>query len=60
MFLDECGHAMEPEAMCALAGIIENSGQVVLAGDPYQLGAVIRNAQCFSSGKHFRNNGLGM
>lgn len=58
VFLDECGHSMEPECIAALAGIIENDGQVVLAGDPHQLGPVIRNQQCFSSGKHFSNNGL--
>lgn len=58
VFLDECGHAMEPECIAALAGIIENDGQVVLAGDPYQLGPVIRNQQCFSSGKLFTSNGL--
>lgn len=58
VFLDECGHSMEPEAMVPLAGVLAKDGQVVLAGDPYQLGPVIRNTQCFSSEKLFTNNGL--
>ena len=47
MFIDEAGHAIEPEALIAIAGIIEchryNGAQVVLAGDPRQLGPVIRS-----------------
>nr|XP_053649516.1 putative helicase mov-10-B.1 isoform X2 [Cherax quadricarinatus] len=58
VFLDECGHAMEPEAMVPLAGVLSKDGQVVLAGDPFQLGPVIRNTQCFSCEKLFFNNGL--
>ncbi|KAG7167878.1 helicase mov-10-B.2-like [Homarus americanus] len=58
VFLDECGHAMEPEAMVPLAGMLAKDSQVVLAGDPYQLGPVIRNSQCYSSEKLFSNNGL--
>ncbi|XP_042873602.1 putative helicase mov-10-B.1 [Penaeus japonicus] len=59
VFLDECGHAMEPEAMSALAGIIEKDSQVVLTGDPHQLGPVIRNTQCFSGDESlFQKNGL--
>ena len=49
MFIDEAGHATEPEAVIALAGIIEpevntkNGSQVVLAGDPEQLGPILRS-----------------
>ncbi|KAK7067800.1 Helicase MOV-10, partial [Halocaridina rubra] len=57
VFLDECGHAMEPECLAAMAGIVEK-GQVVLAGDPYPLGPVIRNQRCFTTGKLFTKNGL--
>lgn len=61
VFLDECGHAMEPEAMSALAGIVEKDAQVVLTGDPHQLGPVIRNTQCFTGDDSlFHRNGLGM
>lgn len=61
VFLDECGHAMEPEAMSALAGIVEKEAQVVLTGDPHQLGPVIRNTQCFTGNENlFHKNGLGM
>ncbi|XP_037774050.1 putative helicase mov-10-B.1 [Penaeus monodon] len=59
VFLDECGHAMEPEAMSALAGIVEKEAQVVLTGDPHQLGPVIRNTQCFTGNENlFHKNGL--
>ena len=47
IFLDECGQAVEPEALIPLAGLIdpENKfgGQVVLAGDPKQLGPVLQS-----------------
>lgn len=59
IFLDECGHAMEPEALVPLAGIVAEDCQVVLTGDPHQLGPVIRNSQCYSSGTLFSDNGLG-
>lgn len=58
IFLDECGHSMEPEAMVPLSGLVSHETQVVLAGDPHQLGPVIRNPQCFSSHNLFSNNGL--
>jgi superfamily I DNA and/or RNA helicase len=46
IFIDECGQAMEPEALVPLAGILGTAmkyrpgGQVILAGDPLQLGPV--------------------
>lgn len=47
IFIDEAGHATEPEAVIPLAGLLnvnmKQGGQVVLAGDPEQLGPVIRN-----------------
>ncbi|KAG0709982.1 putative helicase mov-10-B.1 [Chionoecetes opilio] len=58
IFLDECGHSMEPEAMVPLASLVTKDTQVVLAGDPHQLGPVIRNPQCFSSHNLFQDNGL--
>ncbi|XP_059343906.1 helicase MOV-10 isoform X1 [Ammospiza nelsoni] len=49
VFIDECGHAVEPESVVAVAGLLapmdeENNpsgGQLVLAGDPKQLGPVL-------------------
>ncbi len=57
VFVDEAGHAMEPEALIALAGILESDvsaspdgGQVVLAGDPEQLGPVLRSPLAIQHG----------
>lgn len=49
IFIDEAGQAVEPEGVVPLAGIIDsdahvrNAGQVVLVGDPEQLGPVLRS-----------------
>ena len=49
VFIDEAGHAVEPEGVIAIAGILNSDinlihgGQVVLAGDPKQLGPVLRS-----------------
>ena len=47
VFIDEAGHAVEPEAIIALANLLDpnkaRGGQVVLAGDPKQLGPVLRS-----------------
>jgi len=43
VFIDESGQAQEPETVIALAGLISSNGQVVMAGDPKQLGPVIRS-----------------
>ncbi|XP_052781823.1 putative helicase MOV-10 [Mya arenaria] len=49
IFIDEAGHAPEPEAIIAVAGIMEvnpalrTGGQVVIAGDHKQLGPVLRS-----------------
>ncbi|XP_055994945.1 helicase MOV-10 isoform X2 [Sorex fumeus] len=49
IFIDEAGHSMEPECLVAIAGLLEvkelgdPGGQLVLAGDPRQLGPVLRS-----------------
>ncbi|EDS29302.1 potentail helicase MOV-10 [Culex quinquefasciatus] len=47
VFIDECGSASEPAALVALAGLVTTSkklcASVVLAGDPHQLGPVVRS-----------------
>ncbi|XP_069141749.1 putative helicase MOV-10 isoform X2 [Argopecten irradians] len=48
IFVDESGHAVEPECIIPLAGILTadpqlECGQVVLAGDPEQLGPILRS-----------------
>ncbi|XP_025018774.1 putative helicase MOV-10 isoform X1 [Python bivittatus] len=51
VFIDESGHAMEPESLIAVSGILAmmdpetnvSGGQLVLAGDPQQLGPILRS-----------------
>ncbi|XP_042348310.1 putative helicase mov-10-B.2 [Plectropomus leopardus] len=44
VFVDEAGHAVETECLVPLAGLLDaQSGQVVLAGDPKQLGPILRS-----------------
>merc|ERR1719186_713093 len=47
VFIDEAGQATEPEALIALAGILDKEALdktcLVLAGDPKQLGPVLRS-----------------
>ncbi|XP_045911976.1 putative helicase mov-10-B.2 isoform X1 [Micropterus dolomieu] len=44
VFVDEAGHAVETECLVPLAGLLQaESGQVVLAGDPKQLGPILRS-----------------
>uniref|UniRef100_A0A3B3ZWP1 RNA helicase n=1 Tax=Periophthalmus magnuspinnatus TaxID=409849 RepID=A0A3B3ZWP1_9GOBI len=44
VFVDESGHAVETECIVPLAGLLHpETGQVVLAGDPKQLGPIIRS-----------------
>lgn len=44
VFVDEAGHAVETECISPLAGLLRpGSGQVVLAGDPMQLGPILRS-----------------
>ncbi|XP_062514380.1 putative helicase MOV-10 [Corticium candelabrum] len=47
IFIDESGHAVEPECLVPVAGLLNTDnpkgGQLVLAGDPKQLGPVLRS-----------------
>ena len=43
IFVDEAGHATEPEVMIAIKTMADNDTNVVLAGDPKQLGPIIRS-----------------
>uniref|UniRef100_A0A667WP26 RNA helicase n=1 Tax=Myripristis murdjan TaxID=586833 RepID=A0A667WP26_9TELE len=43
VFLDEAGQATEPEALIPLSLVSERDGQIVLAGDPCQLGPVVKS-----------------
>ncbi|KAI4888968.1 hypothetical protein NFI96_014931, partial [Prochilodus magdalenae] len=44
IFVDEAGHAVESEAIIAIAGLLcAETGQLVLAGDPKQLGPILRS-----------------
>ncbi|XP_075052362.1 helicase MOV-10 [Mixophyes fleayi] len=54
VFIDESGHAVEPECVTAIAGILDgmnnNGGQLVLAGDPKQLGPILRSPFAIDNG----------
>ncbi|NXG84323.1 SDE3 helicase, partial [Stercorarius parasiticus] len=58
VFIDECGHAVEPESVVAIAGLLTamdqetnpNGGQLVLAGDPQQLGPILRSPLAIEHG----------
>ncbi|XP_041952751.1 putative helicase mov-10-B.1 isoform X1 [Alosa sapidissima] len=44
IFVDEAGHATEPDTIISVAGLLDpKSGQLVLAGDPKQLGPILRS-----------------
>ncbi len=43
VFIDECGHADEAEALIPLAGLITRDTCVILSGDPKQLGPQVRS-----------------
>lgn len=54
IFIDEAGHAVEPECIIPIADLLDpTTGQLVLAGDPKQLGPVLRShlAQKYGLGK---------
>ncbi|XP_053100870.1 helicase MOV-10 isoform X2 [Hemicordylus capensis] len=58
VFIDESGHAVEPESLVAIAGILAvmdpktnaKGGQLVLAGDPQQLGPILRSPLAIEHG----------
>ena len=47
IFIDEAGHATEPECIIPVADLLDpnhpTGGQLVLAGDPKQLGPILRS-----------------
>ncbi|TRY87279.1 hypothetical protein DNTS_028207 [Danionella cerebrum] len=44
IFVDEAGHAVEPELIISVAGLLNaQTGQLVLAGDSKQLGPILRS-----------------
>ncbi|XP_051949737.1 putative helicase mov-10-B.1 [Xyrauchen texanus] len=44
IFVDEAGHAVEPETVISVGGLLNaETGQLVLAGDPKQLGPILRS-----------------
>ncbi|EIW74374.1 RNA helicase [Coniophora puteana RWD-64-598 SS2] len=43
IFVDEAGQATEPEVMISIKTIADNATNVVLSGDPKQLGPIIRS-----------------
>ncbi|KAM4645813.1 LOW QUALITY PROTEIN: helicase MOV-10 [Amazona ochrocephala] len=58
VFIDECGQAVEPESVVAIAGLLTamdqdtnpNGGQLVLAGDPQQLGPILTSPLAIEHG----------
>uniref|UniRef100_A0ACB8F5S3 Uncharacterized protein n=1 Tax=Sphaerodactylus townsendi TaxID=933632 RepID=A0ACB8F5S3_9SAUR len=58
VFIDESGHAVEPESLVAIAGLLAmmdsktnpKGGQLVLAGDPKQLGPILRSPLAIEHG----------
>ena len=59
MFIDEAGNSLEPETLIPLSGILtpqddtSNGAGLILAGDPKQLGAIVRSplAEKYSLGR---------
>ncbi|PFX21336.1 putative helicase MOV-10 [Stylophora pistillata] len=54
VFIDEAGHSLQPECLVPLAGMFSTEtpggGQLVLAGDPQQLGPVLRSPVAIKHG----------
>ncbi|KAM9311728.1 RNA helicase Mov10l1 [Gastrophryne carolinensis] len=52
VFVDEAGQASEPECLIPLGLVSEVTGQIVLSGDPMQLGPVIKSRIALAYGLH--------
>ncbi|KAF4081456.1 hypothetical protein AMELA_G00161620 [Ameiurus melas] len=52
VFLDEAGQATEPESLIPIGLMFEKTGQMVLSGDPKQLGPIVKSklAEAFGLG----------
>ncbi|XP_042618300.1 putative helicase mov-10-B.2 [Cyprinus carpio] len=51
IFVDEAGHAIESETIISVAGLLNaENGQLVLAGDPRQLGPTLRSPLAINHG----------
>ncbi|KAM4748890.1 RNA helicase Mov10l1 [Rhinophrynus dorsalis] len=50
VFVDEAGQASEPECLIPLGLVSEVNGQIILAGDPMQLGPVIKSRVALAYG----------
>ncbi|XP_066109145.1 RNA helicase Mov10l1 [Saccopteryx bilineata] len=50
VFVDEAGQASEPECLIPLGLVSDINGQVILAGDPMQLGPVIKSRLAMAYG----------
>ena len=62
IFIDEAGHATEPECIIPVADLLDpnnpSGGQLVLAGDPKQLGPILRSpiSQKYGLGEYITHN----
>ncbi|EDO45106.1 predicted protein, partial [Nematostella vectensis] len=50
VFVDEAGQATEPECLIPIGLAAGEDGQIILAGDPFQLGPVLRSPVAISYG----------